>query len=153
MKTVSLFNSKISNNLGFMGLYPFLGYLKTFLSIYSAGYLIQGSIRRHLRDNGQLGAAVRRLDAGRYDNPNFENLTLRAPNLRHGHPVRGGQAPTDGNNNDNNFNNINNNDNINNINNDNNNGRAHGRHDVRRTGLTAKWLTMGYRETLGDLMT
>ena len=136
---------------------------------FLARYLIQDDIRRHLEENGRMGAALRRLDAGRMDGRRYlPSPSFRIPDLRSGHhrdrDLRTVRGNSDGDNNPNHVNNNNINDNnINNNTDGNNNERppspsrpspptAPPTHEVRRQ-YTAKWLTMGYKEILADLMT
>ena len=123
-----------------------------------------------------MGAAIRRLDAGRLDGRrSLPEPSFRIPDLRSGHH-RDRDLRTHGNddNINNNYNDDPNGDNNfdnNYNNNDDNNQRAQSppqpppppqphpqpqrsppTHEVRRPN-TQRWLNMGYRETLADLMT
>lgn len=116
-----------------------------------------------------MGAAIRRLDAGRLDGRrSLPEPSFRIPDLRSGHH-RDRDLRTNGNdeNIDNNYNNDPNGENNfdNNFNNHDNDQRAQSppqprpqpqrsppTHEVRRPN-TQRWLNMGYRETLAELMT
>ena len=141
----------------------FLGHLRSFevnLIIVLARYVIQDSIRRHLNETGRMQSAVRRLDAGRLDGRrSVPEPSYRIPDLRSGHHRdRDLRTLVDDHNHDNNHDN----------NNGDNNSRsppstppsapqpppptAQPTHEVRRSP-TARWLTMGYKKTLAELMT
>ena len=118
------------------------GHFRSFeVILFLAQYIMRDSVRRHLEETGRMDSAVRRLDAGRRDGRQSIPVTptIRVPDLRSG------------------YHNRNNNDDDN-INNNNNNRQQHQQqqqqptHPVRRSP-TARWLTMGYKETLAELMT